>query len=67
MNLPDCPHRGCDANQTLEAVESEGRGVKVCVCNCCGKTCRVNADGEVIWPVVRDPKADVWGNQIDGP
>jgi hypothetical protein len=55
MTLPDCPHPGCDANQTLSAFRSEPRGVRVCVCSCCGKECRVDAAGAVVWlPDVRD-------------
>lgn len=58
MRLPDCPH--CDSNATLEAVESEGRGVKLCAWTCCGKTCRVNADGVVVWTAdVRDVSGNV--------
>ena len=44
--LPDCP--SCDASATLDAVHSEGRGIIVCICSCCGKQCRVNADNKVV-------------------
>ncbi len=44
--LPDCP--SCDARATLNAVHSEGKGILVCVCSCCGKQCRVNEFGEIV-------------------
>lgn len=53
MTLPDCPR--CDCHQTLSAVRSEPRGVRVCECSCCSAVVRVNAEGAVIHaPDVRD-------------
>lgn len=46
MTLPDCP--SCDAAQTLEAIRSDTRGAKWCLCSCCGKTCLVDANGVVV-------------------
>ena len=51
--LPDCIF--CDANQSLQAERVEPNGVLVCLCSCCAKQCRVNADGLVIHtPDARD-------------
>ncbi len=50
--MPQCPY--CDAADTLKAERVEGNGVFVCVCTCCAKQCRVNADGVVIHSDKRD-------------
>ena len=47
MTLPDCPH-GCDAANTLEVERIEPRGIRVCVCTCCARVCRVNTTGQVV-------------------
>jgi len=60
-SLCDCPH--CDADDTLSVVALEG-SVRRCVCSCCGKVCRVNALGAVVWP---ERQTDVGGQVIDGP
>lgn len=41
-----CP--SCDTVDSLEPVESEGRGVIVYVCTSCAKRCRINAYGEIV-------------------
>jgi len=51
MELPDCPHFGCDARKSLDVVTIEPHGVLLCVCWCCAKECRVQG-GIVIWPKV---------------
>lgn len=61
MELPDCPH--CNNMSTLTPARAEPRGVKVCVCSWCGKTCRINAAGAVIHvdtgvPIPSDPDHD---------
>lgn len=62
-DLPDCPHPGCDAAQTLEVIWTE-MGARHCVCTCCGKPCRVDYRGGVH----RDERTrrDVSGNPIEG-
>lgn len=58
--LPDCPH--CESAGTLEGVDTEARGVIVCVCSSCSKRCRVSPSGAVIHPV---PEADIHGTLMD--
>lgn len=60
--LLDCPR--CSAANTLTAVRSEPRGVRVCECSCCNAVVRVNADGEIVH---QEPVTDIRGNVIDGP
>jgi hypothetical protein len=56
--LPDCAC--CDAVASLTAVRVEPRGVRVCFCTVCAKTCRVNAAGAIIHlPDVRDISGNV--------
>lgn len=58
MTLPDCPHCKSPA---LEAVGVESRGVRVCVCECCARGCRVNTTGAVVHV---PSKLDTGGNVI---
>ena len=57
----DCPH--CSAANTLTKVRVEPNGVLVCLCSCCAKLCRVNAEGAVIHT---PDKRDVNGTVMDG-
>jgi len=59
-SLPDC--ESCSADDTLSVVALEG-SVRRCVCSCCGKVCRVNANGAVVWEA---RQTDVGGQVIDG-
>jgi hypothetical protein len=46
--LPDCPHPGCEAAQTLEVIRSDTNGLKWCVCTCCAKTVLLDSKNRIV-------------------